>query len=84
MGGKSESVTSFWEASHLHPNKGLSEMKLKALIKLDEHDRLGMDSELWDMGRDIVVDEYREPGKHSRLLKLEEVEVALMKENVRF
>jgi hypothetical protein len=83
-GRKSESVTSFWEASHLHPNEGLPEMKLKSLIKLDEHDRLGMHSELRDTGRAIVADESTEPGKHSRLWKPEEVELVLMEENVSF
>ncbi|XP_057818926.2 disease resistance protein TAO1-like [Cryptomeria japonica] len=77
-GRKRENTISFWEASHLHPNEGLTEMKLKSLIKLDEHNRLVMHSELRDMGRAIVADESPEPGKRSRLWKPEEVEQVII------
>ncbi|XP_057818922.1 disease resistance protein TAO1 [Cryptomeria japonica] len=80
IGRKRVSVISFWKASHLHPNVGLTKMKLKSLIKLDEQDRLAMHSELRDMGRAIVADESAEPGKRSRLWKPEEVEQVLMEE----
>lgn len=79
-----ESVISFREASHLYPNVGLTEMKLKSLIKLDEHDRLVMHSQIRDTGRAIVADESAEPGIRSRLWKVEEVELVLMEEKVRF
>ena len=59
-------------------------MKLISLIKLDEHDRLGMHSELWDTGRVIIADESTKPRKCSRLWKPEEVDIVLMKENMRF
>ncbi|GLJ20262.1 hypothetical protein SUGI_0367950 [Cryptomeria japonica] len=79
-GRRWESVISFWEASHLHPNVGLTEMKLKSLIKLDDNDRLGMHSELRDTGRAIVADESAEPGNRSRLFKPEEVQLVLTEE----
>ncbi|GLJ20264.1 hypothetical protein SUGI_0368010 [Cryptomeria japonica] len=78
IGGKRESVISFWEANHLCPNVGLTKLKLKSLIKLDEHDRFVMHSELRDMGRAIVAEESAEPGKRSRLWKPEEVEPVIM------
>ncbi|GLJ20263.1 hypothetical protein SUGI_0367960 [Cryptomeria japonica] len=77
IGRKRESVISFWEASHLCPNVGLTKLKLKSLIKLDEHDRFVMHSELRDMGRAIVEEESAEPGKRSRLWKPEEVELVM-------
>ncbi|KAH9319346.1 hypothetical protein KI387_021115, partial [Taxus chinensis] len=78
VGRKRESAISFWEASHLHPNVGLTKMKLKSLIRLDEDDRFVMHSELRDMGRAIVAEESVEPGKRSRLWKPEEAELVIM------
>ncbi|KAH9319356.1 hypothetical protein KI387_021125, partial [Taxus chinensis] len=78
IGRKRESVISFWEASHLHPNLGLTKMMLKSLIRLDEDDRFVMHSELRDTGRAIVAEESVEPGKRSRLWKTEEAELVIM------
>ncbi|GLJ20265.1 hypothetical protein SUGI_0368020 [Cryptomeria japonica] len=78
IGRKKESVISFWEASHLRPNVGLTKMKLKSLIRLDEDDRFVMHSEFRDMGRAIVAEESMEPGRRSRLWKSEEAEMVLM------
>ncbi|KAH9319336.1 hypothetical protein KI387_021105, partial [Taxus chinensis] len=87
IGRKRESVISFWEACRLRPNVGLTKMKLKSLVRLDEDDRFVMHSELRDMGRAIVAEESAEPGKRSRLWKPEEAELVIMEgkgtENVR-
>uniref|UniRef100_A0A0D6QUE0 TIR domain-containing protein n=1 Tax=Araucaria cunninghamii TaxID=56994 RepID=A0A0D6QUE0_ARACU len=83
-GRKRQSVNSFWEASGLDPNVGLTNMILKSLIRIDEDERFIMHSELRDMGSAIVAEESVEPGKRSRLWKPDEVELVVMEGKVRF
>ncbi|XP_057871462.2 disease resistance protein RUN1 [Cryptomeria japonica] len=82
VGHDGKGAISFWEELNLNPHINLSNLELKSLIKIGYDEIISMHDHLRDMGRAIVGDESRDPGKRSRLWKSNEAYQALQRNPV--
>ncbi|GLJ36101.1 hypothetical protein SUGI_0724280 [Cryptomeria japonica] len=77
IGKETETAITFWEASDLVPNITVTNLVLKSLIRISDDGKFLMHDQLREMGRAIITNESKEPGKRSRLWKLDEVQQVL-------
>ncbi|XP_042483625.1 disease resistance protein RPV1-like [Macadamia integrifolia] len=74
FGGMDKNIACYiWRGCDFYPETGIDVLCLKSLVKIGENNELRIHDQLRDLGREIVRQEnYKEPGKRSRIWSHEE------------
>ena len=80
---KKDYVLEILDILGLYPIIGLKELTDKSLLKIMDNDVVWMHDLLGEMGRNIVRQEYLDPGKRSRIWDYEDINKVLKKNKVR-